>query len=462
MVYTVQTIPFPSHVEETRITKDSIINGKRFYYFNNGFPGNHFPEIYRWVTLDSSTGNIMGLSSSPDCRGNIIHLIDSLASNYNDTFKICSNFKMRCSDTSTVNMFGNFSKAKNFTRIGLVSIDYNNRYVQNFGMAYWGTNEVDATIHNLKGCIINGIAYGDTSITYSISGTVKYKDNLANVTSGVVKIIKYNSITGQVTIVHTAQINSLGGYLFPAVLPDTMCIVAYPNSEITPDFVPTYHFSELDWHKATKIFPTANLENIQILVYRITNFTNSSSFNGNVLRQNQSSTFMLNDAIICAKIDNMFKGYKYSNSTGQFSFSNMEAGSYKLYAFKVGFSSDSISFTVSPAGTMNNLSLSLKPEYVMNVNQVSNIIPESFKLYQNYPNPFNPVTKIEFDIPKSSFVKLIIYDVLGREVSVLLNKELIQGKYSYSWNAYNTPSGIYFCRLQTEDYSAIKKMLLIK
>jgi hypothetical protein len=96
------------------------------------------------------------------------------------------------------------------------------------------------------------------------------------------------------------------------------------------------------------------------------------------------------------------------------------------------------------------------------ITQTSNNIPGSFKLHQNYPNPFNPVTKIRFDIPQASQVTLKIYDIAGREVMTVTKAKLAAGSYSYSWDAGRFASGVYFFRLSTEEYSDIKKMLLVK
>ncbi|NOS86601.1 MAG: T9SS type A sorting domain-containing protein [Ignavibacteria bacterium] len=89
-------------------------------------------------------------------------------------------------------------------------------------------------------------------------------------------------------------------------------------------------------------------------------------------------------------------------------------------------------------------------------------VPNKFSLHQNYPNPFNPVTKIKFDIAKNSNVKLIVYDVTGREVLKITDAYMTAGSYSYQWNASGFASGIYFYKLQAEEYSEIKKMILVK
>jgi ligand-binding sensor domain-containing protein len=92
----------------------------------------------------------------------------------------------------------------------------------------------------------------------------------------------------------------------------------------------------------------------------------------------------------------------------------------------------------------------------------TNEIPSKFILYQNYPNPFNPSTTIEFDIPERTNVKLVVYDILGRKVETLIDKELEPGKYKLNFNATNLPSGVYFFTLKTSKFTKTNKMLLIK
>jgi hypothetical protein len=100
--------------------------------------------------------------------------------------------------------------------------------------------------------------------------------------------------------------------------------------------------------------------------------------------------------------------------------------------------------------------------FVIGINQLANEIPTEFNLYQNYPNPFNPVTKIKFSIPKSEFVTIKIYDALGREITTLVNDKIIAGVYSVGWDGSAYPSGIYFLKLQTKDFTQTNKMILLK
>ncbi|MCX7833034.1 MAG: T9SS type A sorting domain-containing protein [Ignavibacteria bacterium] len=89
-------------------------------------------------------------------------------------------------------------------------------------------------------------------------------------------------------------------------------------------------------------------------------------------------------------------------------------------------------------------------------------IPENYSLSQNYPNPFNPNTKIQFSIPKSEYVTLSVYDILGREIKNLVNKKLDAGNYEINFTAENLNSGVYFYKIVAGNYTESKKMLLVK
>ena len=104
---------------------------------------------------------------------------------------------------------------------------------------------------------------------------------------------------------------------------------------------------------------------------------------------------------------------------------------------------------------------------LIGVEAISSEIPETFSLSQNYPNPFNPSTKIRFQIPSSvettrRVVSLTIYDILGKQVAVLVNQNLQPGTYEVNWNAADFPSGVYFYTLKAGDYTETRKMVLIK
>jgi len=90
-------------------------------------------------------------------------------------------------------------------------------------------------------------------------------------------------------------------------------------------------------------------------------------------------------------------------------------------------------------------------------------LPKTFELSQNYPNPFNPSTVIRYEVSVMSKVTLKVYDILGREIAVLVNEEKTAGTYEAIFNASNLSSGVYFYRLQTDNgFAETKKMVLLK
>ena len=117
----------------------------------------------------------------------------------------------------------------------------------------------------------------------------------------------------------------------------------------------------------------------------------------------------------------------------------------------------------------NDGTVTLSKEVTVNISNVTNVDDEinyEFSLKQNYPNPFNPSTNIKFSIPQRGFVSLKVYDILGKEVARLVNKELNPGSYIVQFDAgdanYNLASGLYFYRLSSGNFSSSHKMLLLK
>ena len=109
-----------------------------------------------------------------------------------------------------------------------------------------------------------------------------------------------------------------------------------------------------------------------------------------------------------------------------------------------------------------NKAVTIKYSQTSGIINTSSNIPNKYLLSQNYPNPFNPSTKINFSLPKNSFVTLKVFDLSGKEVANLVNENLSAGSYEADFNASDLTSGIYFYRLTTVDFSETKKMILVK
>ncbi len=114
------------------------------------------------------------------------------------------------------------------------------------------------------------------------------------------------------------------------------------------------------------------------------------------------------------------------------------------------------------ASDMNRGLFVLKMGTPFGIIPISGEVPLTFALSQNYPNPFNPSTKIRFSIPRSEFVKITIYDAIGKEVHTLVNQQLKGGIYEADFDAANMPSGVYFYNLIAGDFIETRKMVLVK
>lgn len=138
------------------------------------------------------------------------------------------------------------------------------------------------------------------------------------------------------------------------------------------------------------------------------------------------------------------KGSGTVNSTVNYSFSdnNLKSGKYNYRLKQIDYN-----------GNFSNYDLN---------NSINIGVPTKFALYQNFPNPFNSSTKIRFDICKQSNVKLILYDITGREITNLVNRKMDPDYYEVTWSSSNFSSGVYFLRIYAGDFIDTKKMVLVK
>lgn len=113
-------------------------------------------------------------------------------------------------------------------------------------------------------------------------------------------------------------------------------------------------------------------------------------------------------------------------------------------------------------GNINGGLYYFRNDDVIGIKNISGKIPDNYNLHQNYPNPFNPTTKIKFEIPKSSLIKISVFNISGKEISVLVYERLGAGSYELNWSADGLSSGVYFYRLTAEGFTENKTMLYIK
>jgi hypothetical protein len=120
--------------------------------------------------------------------------------------------------------------------------------------------------------------------------------------------------------------------------------------------------------------------------------------------------------------------------------------------------------TLKTAGTDGKAlgDLNWFPEQITGVSRTPNSLPGKFALSQNYPNPFNPSTMISYTLAVKGMTRLSVFDILGREVAVLVNEVQIAGSHDVTFTAKNLSSGIYFCKLVSSETMTTMKMILMK
>lgn len=200
--------------------------------------------------------------------------------------------------------------------------------------------------------------------------------------------------------------------------------------------------------------------------------THSFSINSNTyLTANYKTQFKV---ALVSSVGNSFGGNVFYDSSSNCTFgvySKRFVYNGQTYRFAGWTGSGAGSYTSSDStGNDSTVVWSVMKSYaetarwipVTGISQISSEIPEEYKLFNAYPNPFNPSTIIKFDLPVNSQVTLKVYDILGKEVAVLINEKLNPGYYTFRWNAKGLPSGIYFYRIESENFKDAKRMLLLK
>lgn len=146
------------------------------------------------------------------------------------------------------------------------------------------------------------------------------------------------------------------------------------------------------------------------------------------------------------------------------------SGTYPFGNYKVnvnwdftGFVKSGINISDTNKTTVSNYLNFLKnPLWIMTGITSNKPVQSKFELFQNFPNPFNPVTKITFNLPKTSHVMLNVYNTIGQQIAHLVNKNVEAGIHSVTFDGSNLPSGIYLYKLQVNSFIQTKKMLLLK
>ena len=234
------------------------------------------------------------------------------------------------------------------------------------------------------------------------------------------------------------------------------------------DYVSVFYGNTFSWETANVLNLTGNtnLTDININLVKMDGFggeiVGSVFTSGNIY----SPTNILSSSLISVRnnsddvVATAITDYK-----GEYIVPSVINGTYTVKASHIGYVtteySQPVKIDLSNDPIVNGIDIGVESS-PSSVPGNDRQIPESFNLYQNYPNPFNPTTKIEFDLPKAENVSLKVYDVLGKEVAVLVNKFMRAGNHSVEFDASKFTSGIYFYELNAGSFHHMKKMILLK
>jgi hypothetical protein len=295
--------------------------------------------------------------------------------------------------------------------------------------------------------------------------------------------------------VYEADSDSLGQFTIPSLLPGTYRILAVPLGAYVPTFYSAVMPSR-SWAQSLPVTVSGNSTNgLQLITKPIPDsargyagitgivtdivtgiFTGNSGASNSRLNKASSAAGSalayvagVAGSIVYAtdQVSGDVLGYGFTDVNGSYSISGLAPGSYNVTADAVGLTTSttqsvSTSYDSNGNPVVGSASFSLSSVTSVQQQPQSNAIPKSFVLSQNYPNPFNPSTTIAFSIPQGSKVSLKVYNILGQEVANLVDDYRQAGAYSVQFNASKLASGVYFYRLQANDFAQTKKLLLLK
>ncbi len=273
--------------------------------------------------------------------------------------------------------------------------------------------------------------------------------------------------------------DSSGIFLFNDIEAGSYSVLAIPFSNYAPSFSTTSGATALTWLNADSVVVNGTTPHVNISVPPLQS-AGLIRISGRVLTANSAP--LPGVRILARTADGKITGYGLSDFTGRYAVEALGGGAVTLLADRFQFNLVQAPVTV-PLNTfsVDNVDFILSASYPTGVDDRSTM-PLQTALLQNYPNPFNPVTAIGFRVAGvkngpgvsgerngsggwglgSSLVRLAVYDLLGREVAVLVNERKDPGNYSVTWNASGMASGVYVYRLTAGEFIDVKRMVLLK
>lgn len=293
-----------------------------------------------------------------------------------------------------------------------------------------------------------------------ITGTVKDSAGVVVPNTGIVYI--YSKSNGYLVMKGKAHADTITGvYTFTNLPPAQYYLYAqargYRGTYFTYSGIPT-----INWRLADSVVVTET-GIVSDINFNLRNFVfgwhrGNGVVYGKVTAQNEAYEGAVNYVL---NQDNELVDCIVTEVDGSYLFSELPVGNYTLVSSLLNYNDSRSVFEITETGTqVNEINMTLTPLTVTGVND--NAAVTGYSLHQNYPNPFNPATVISYQIPQSSLVTIKVYNVLGSEVATLINEQQSAGKHNITFNAASLSSGVYLYKIQAGEFSAVKKLTLIK
>ncbi|MBI5475955.1 MAG: carboxypeptidase regulatory-like domain-containing protein [Ignavibacteriales bacterium] len=295
----------------------------------------------------------------------------------------------------------------------------------------------------------------------SVSGRVKGLSG-----EGVLsKVVLFRKTTTGVFPLRCAITDTNGFYSFNYLFNEYYYLKAYPFSSYAPAWYSINECGIACWVNADSFSVVGNIADIDVCVQPIIP-GGFASIKGSVSELSANSGVQGASVYAVSPVTSTIAGYDITENDGRFNIENLPPGDYQIIVDKAGYTASEIpvyslntgnDFMVINADVMlTNITLDVPAD--------REDIPAQHELSQNYPNPFNPSTEIKYQISNISYVTLIVYDILGREATTLVNGITAPGSYTAIWDASAKSNGVYYYRLVVNrgEYQEIKKMILLK
>jgi len=275
---------------------------------------------------------------------------------------------------------------------------------------------------------------------------------------------------------YVVDTDSLGNFTVGNLLPGSYFVFAVPLGSYAPAFYST-DTATTRWRSATKVAINGNsVSGIDIYAQEIPVSVEGYADISGTLSLTSGTASTMAGAIVYANKGTVVAGFAITDVKGNYSIDGLAPGAYSLFVDRLGYNAGpnpipsdlpagvgTVSYDASGNPVNANVSLSISSVTVpLVVGETSSLQPEQYALEQNYPNPFNPSTTIRYTLPVSGRVAVRVYNILGQAVATLVDGNQNAGTYEVSFNASALSSGVYFYRIESGSFAAVKKMMLLK